>query len=1208
MNAEAVMRSGILELQHLEELDLAENQIDRMNVLRNLLNGIPTLKNIYVDGNPCFKTNTINNKLKLLALLDGTGRRKFGLERINDDEITIKDRCAALERFGNVPLLELEKLRFTLTLEKLGTTGDESFVDLSGQQLQVIQLARINKMQDGEKVKAFQELTVLHARNNCLVTLAGQSLPDLACLEELDVRDNEIVSLEALVQELKPCHNLKRLHLQNACASAQTNKPDQYINYVCEHLPSVEEVDDVANPFALSAEEQDAAAFLRQIGGIGPNQLREIDLSNQMQLDPKAFFWILAALSHVPVKILKMSGCGWDIGVGPQGAHYRRYVVAALGEKLQELDGSVVDDDERAAALRFVADEEKNWGKQLKRQRWSKLQAQAIVIGSGVVASAIATQAVDRQAQANMNTQAASGATNSNEADRAGQQAGGDGVDSGGVAGGDGADGGVTGDGAAGARSSGAPTNGDSTGSNEVTADTGAAAAQPLRLRPVVKKSVGSVWNKLEMLISFLQIYGMVLSLEFYNDVPWPDGWKPINKLYETLSHFVLVDIDIAFSKVNVDIPPAYEGYVQFGITMLIPAILLMCFFLAHAMDRDKWIVRYYVQWNKTKLKLFFTWLFFMIVGFGIGLLSDHPNAFDEVKEGKQPTGASNTVIAGCWSVVTFIAIVYLAFALIFRKKYIIDKKADPPQLGGDKFLQFWGTLKRMVQRLVLFLITVAYLPITRVILDNFAGHYNVEDLNDSGCVYRDSSGYRCCLRRFQTHPCMSSPQRGGLTIVQVLSATFLVLYTVGIPVFFANLIRTGVGQVDRAGFATQSRMLDLYFKQHKIEEKALKAKKKKTKEDKRRTKQKKQDIKHNRQQKRNLYVQLMEENPKAQMYLYMPYQRRHRYYKILQMAEKLALVCISLYVPYAEDSAKLIASDVMLGLVTIFTFLSMPFNDSFEDCIELAARFANTVNIFALMSAKEDWLNEHTLFTFLIIANGLAVCIFVFAIVSTPIRKFIYKRKFKKQRAERLKQLKEQEINEGDDDDGNVETKNPVGQEQEITTTTVVRPITAETQNIPELSIEGIDVTQIEMTARSIPPDGELHIQTMDHTQNPINHQQQISLAGTESGLNVDGYVPDYQEDQEYQQYNEQQEQYEQYEAYQGQQQQQQYEQQDQYEQYEGQEESKHNEPRPVMVFSGPLIDPQPSASKRQLIATSHQHNGDDEDEWAPYNPNGQQ
>jgi hypothetical protein len=105
-------------------------------------------------------------------------------------------------------------------------------------------------------------------------------------------------------------------------------------------------------------------------------------------------------------------------------------------------------------------------------------------------------------------------------------------------------------------------------------------------------------------------------------------------------------------------------------------------------------------------------------------------------------------------------------------------------------------------------------------------------------------------------------------------------------------------------------------------------------------------------------------QNPVPQTYLYGPYQRRFRYFKLFQMFQKLAIVLLTIYVPdgWLFKNTKLILSNSMVISAAIIAIVFRPFQvnaqtnakfietnhkqDKFESLLEILSQVANMANI----------------------------------------------------------------------------------------------------------------------------------------------------------------------------------------------------------------------------------------------------------------------
>lgn len=70
----------------------------------------------------------------------------------------------------------------------------------------------------------------------------------------------------------------------------------------------------------------------------------------------------------------------------------------------------------------------------------------------------------------------------------------------------------------------------------------------------------------------------------------------------------------------------------------------------------------------------------------------------------------------------------------LLHRKYL-DRGADRPEVGGESFQLYWSQFTRTLKRCIFFVLTIAYLPIARAVLENFAGEYDAKVLKLYGYV-----------------------------------------------------------------------------------------------------------------------------------------------------------------------------------------------------------------------------------------------------------------------------------------------------------------------------------------------------------------------------------------------------------------------------------------------------------------------------------------
>lgn len=72
-------------------------------------------------------------------------------------------------------------------------------------------------------------------------------------------------------------------------------------------------------------------------------------------------------------------------------------------------------------------------------------------------------------------------------------------------------------------------------------------------MRANVLQDTGQLLNKLEVIINFFQLYGLILTLDI--TIEWPQLWLDVSVFYNWIPNFFSVDFDSIFTTLNLDIP-----------------------------------------------------------------------------------------------------------------------------------------------------------------------------------------------------------------------------------------------------------------------------------------------------------------------------------------------------------------------------------------------------------------------------------------------------------------------------------------------------------------------------------------------------------------------------------------------------------------------------------------------------------------------------
>jgi len=190
---------------------------------------------------------------------------------------------------------------------------------------------------------------------------------------------------------------------------------------------------------------------------------------------------------------------------------------------------------------------------------------------------------------------------------------------------------------------------------------------------------------------------------------------------YNWIPNIFSIDIDNIFTSIDVKIPHDVYDLVRFFSVMAVPLVCLLLYALFKSAKMDDWIDAYITNWRHRRNRAVGTLLLLMVLA-AVGLLFfDYPTSFDRVTAGKIPDPVVNTLIAISWGVFFVFFLVWYSIVATFRWKYRKEQRRDAVR---TKFLAWFLRIKRRVIRVVLFFVTVSYMPVARVVLDNWAGQY----------------------------------------------------------------------------------------------------------------------------------------------------------------------------------------------------------------------------------------------------------------------------------------------------------------------------------------------------------------------------------------------------------------------------------------------------------------------------------------------------
>jgi len=171
-------------------------------------------------------------------------------------------------------------------------------------------------------------------------------------LHTLKFSNNKIPSKQTLLVGLRQCHKLRRIEMLRCGKWARESS--SYVAEIFRELPALECIDGVPNPRPLNSQQWRVARFLNRIFQIGPNELASVDLDHR-DIAGEEFPIILRSLSHLkPLRLWIKNNPASNL------RSYRLQVIHMVGDSLIELDGQQVTFNEKANAKRAM--------KELKQQ------------------------------------------------------------------------------------------------------------------------------------------------------------------------------------------------------------------------------------------------------------------------------------------------------------------------------------------------------------------------------------------------------------------------------------------------------------------------------------------------------------------------------------------------------------------------------------------------------------------------------------------------------------------------------------------------------------------------------------------------------------------------------------------------------------------------------------------------------------------------
>ena len=512
--------------------------------------------------------------------------------------------------------------------------------------------------------------------------------------------------------------------------------------------------------------------------------------------------------------------------------------------------------------------------------------------------------------------------------------------------------------------------------------------------------ALSSILSKAEICVHFLQVYSITLTSDI--SIPWPHAYLD----FSAFTSLFTFDFTHVFS-----LSSAFAQTLLFALLVAFPSVLLLFFlwFGRLRKQQDYYARQLIDRWSQTRAVALCAFVLSILVSLAVGLLAaDSGAGVTALQAGVAPPAESLTVVLLLGCSFSLLFLLWYAIVRTFRSLYMADGSEDKLE-----FRSKWLSMLNWAQILAMFGLTILFMPISRTLLSQFQCQCDTDAAGESSCHDANYSDAGCFP--------------GSVSAIQVLAVLFGLVFIVGLPLFYLRLINRTVKLVTstsrlyqqneeamrglREGWAAYCLGWDEDVKGWS--EQQRKRMQKERAEHRLSCRRALSELSR-RQQLLYYSVVNQPEHTVPASSLYSSFTYRHRYWKIVQMMEKLVLIVIALFVPQqwgALQQAAVVSSGAVILLTTGLVVSARPYNDLLEDVMDGMAGAANTVNALVAISLVYalQWMTSERADIILLLANGATIAAFIIAFTVVPIRAYRHA-KLQKQ-----KETKEQEQKDGE-------------------------------------------------------------------------------------------------------------------------------------------------------------------------------------------------
>ena len=172
---------------------------------------------------------------------------------------------------------------------------------------------------------------------------------------------------------------------------------------------------------------------------------------------------------------------------------------------------------------------------------------------------------------------------------------------------------------------------------------------------------------------------------------------------------FLSLDIDYVL-----DFNVPYLQQLKFALIMALPAVFMLFYNALGSINKDRWIDRYITRWIQVRSKGWAIYGCFLLLTVIAGFAYDI-SSVSRVAKLDWPAPRTNGVILLGVSVFTSLFLLWLVLARIFRSHRLNDHSPNHAQ-----FFEWWLARIFWLRKISLFVLTIIFMPVSRVILSQF--------------------------------------------------------------------------------------------------------------------------------------------------------------------------------------------------------------------------------------------------------------------------------------------------------------------------------------------------------------------------------------------------------------------------------------------------------------------------------------------------------